>query len=80
MGKMFKIYTINLNVDQFSNLLLSFKTLTVTQKLTIFENILTLFYLYAGIKANSGMSLGFGGSQSGPGILVPTSPVHFLWE
>ena len=27
-----------------------------------------------------GMTLGFGGSQSGPGILVPTSPVHFLWE
>lgn len=39
MEKMFKIYTINLNIDQFSNLLLSFKTLTVTQKLTIFENI-----------------------------------------
>ena len=39
MEKMFKIYTINLNTDQFSNLLLSFKTLTVTQKLTIFENI-----------------------------------------
>lgn len=58
MGKMFKIYTINLNVDQFSNLL-SFKTLTVTQKLTNFENILTLFYLYVGIKANSGVSLGF---------------------
>lgn len=68
---MFKIYTINLNVDQFSNLLLSFKTLTVTQKLTIFENILTLFYLYAGIKANSGMSLGFEIGQN-----CRLTPVH----
>lgn len=84
MGKILKIYTINLNVDQFSNLLLSFKTLTVTQKLTIFENILTLFYLYVGIKANSGMSLGFEIGQNCLLTLVHQSefceklPEHFI--